>query len=174
MSIHNIRFHGEVRKISVFFGWIKIWNDNTPLLSCHGEITLSKIDQMYPAIPNQISIKINAHKYYQVWWKSIEIYSSYHPQMKIWLSHGQITLSNSHKICTFETKIWTYCWEVKSWWNLPITNPKQISTISMHMPILVKIHWYLLKLLSRNKKSDMPRADSSVKNWRMFFSICNP
>ena len=35
-----------------------MWNDNIPPLSCHGKITLSKIDQIYPiAIQNQISTR---------------------------------------------------------------------------------------------------------------------
>ena len=33
----------------------------------------------------------------------------------------------------------------------PLAIPNQIFTISMHIPSLVKIHWYLLKLLSVNK-----------------------
>ena len=60
---------------------------------------------------------------------------------------GQITLSKIDEICT-----------------LAIQN--QIFSISMHIPSLVKIHWYLLKLSSRNEKSDMSQADKSVKTWQ--------
>ena len=34
----------------------------------------------------------------------------------------------------------------------------QISTISMQIPRLVKIHWHLLKLFSRNKNTDRPEV----------------
>ena len=53
-------------------------NDNTTPLTYHGEITVSKIDEMYPiAISNQIST-VNA----QIWFG--EIYSlSYCPDMKM-------------------------------------------------------------------------------------------
>ena len=44
----------------------------------------------------------------------------------------------------------------------PFTIPNQISIISMHIPSLVKIHWCLLMLLSRNKKTD-----GWTYNWRM-------
>ena len=42
----------------------------------------------------------------------------------------------------------------------------------MHTPNLVQIHWFLLKLLSRNENMDMLWADNSVKNF--LFSISNP
>ena len=82
---------------------------------------------------------------YQIWWKSIEIYSSYCPESKIKIYRGQISLSKMDKIH-------------------PLAIPKQMSTISMHMPSLVKIHWYLLKI-SRNENTDLSWADISVKNW---------
>ena len=85
-----------------------MWNDNTRPLLCHGEITLSNIDEMYPvAIPNQTST-ISMHKY-QVGWKSTEIY--YIIVLKIialkW-KYGMPQADNS----------------VKNWLNLPISNPK--------------------------------------------------
>ena len=43
--------------------------------------------------------------------------------------------------------------------------PNQISTITMHIPSLVKIHWYLLKLSSGNENIDVSRADKSIKKW---------
>ena len=109
---HNICINREIRKIlcgypplSVAMAhsfswkvssycWIKTWKDNTPPLSCHGETTLSKLDQTYP-----------------------------------------IVISN------------------------------QISTISMHISSLVKIHCELLKLLSWNEGIEMSQADNTVKNW---------
>ena len=36
----------------------------------------------------------------------------------------------------------------------------------MHIPSLVKIHWCLLKLSSRNENMGVSRADNSIKNWR--------
>ena len=41
-----------------------------------------------------------------------------------------------------------------------------MSTISMHIPNLVKIHWYLLKLPSGNENMALWQADNSVKNWQ--------
>ena len=70
---------------------------------------------------------------YQIWWKSIVIYSSYCPEIKTWMYCGQIALSKMDNICL-------------------LAIPKQMSTISMHIPSLVKIHKYILKLSSRNKK----------------------
>ena len=55
---------------------------------------------------------------------------------------------------------------VKNWRNLPISNPNQISTISMYIQSLAKIQWYLLKLLSGNKNTGMSQADNSIKNWQ--------
>ena len=55
----------------------------------------------------------------------------------------------------------------------PIAIPKQISTISMHTPSLVTIHWYLLKLSSRNENTNVSRADNSVEYWRRL-PISNP
>ena len=59
-----------------------------------------------------------------VWWKSINIYSSYCSETKIRACLGQITSSKIDEIC-------------------PLAIPNQISTISMHIPSLAKIHWYL-------------------------------
>ena len=82
---------------------------------------------------------------YQIWWKSIEIYSSYCPESKIQLYCGQITLSKID--------------------SLSISNLKaDLHNINaIHIPSLVKIHWYLLKLLSRNENSDMSQTDNCQK-----------
>ena len=42
--------------------------------------------------------------------------------------------------------------------------PGQISTISMQIPSLIKIHCYSLKLSSGNENTDVVRADNSVRN----------
>ena len=67
---------------------------------------------------------------------------------------GQITPSKFDKIC-------------------PLAIPNQISTISMHIPSLVKIHWCLLKLSSGNENNGLSRADNSIKIWRNL-PISNP
>ena len=62
---------------------------------------------------------------YQVWLKYLDIYSSYRPETKLSACIGKITPSKFFEI-------------------RPLAIPNQISTISMHIPILVKIHWCLL------------------------------
>ena len=157
-------------------------NDNSPPVYCHEEITLSKIDEMYPiAIPNQISTismhisswvnicwdllkllswnetmvvsrQITLSKIdeicpwqsrtrspqpqctYQVWWKSIDIYSSYRPEMKILTCRGQIT--------------------VKNWWNLPISKSQ---TRSPQYQCTYQVWWKSIEihsLSSRNENTD--------------------
>ena len=125
----------------------KTWNDNTPPLSCRGQITLSKIDEICPwANPKQSP---QCQCTYQIWWKTIEIYWSYCPESKIWMYCKHITKSKID--------------------YLPISNLKaDLHNINaMHIPSLVKIHWYVLKLSSRNENTD------SVKNWRNL-PISNP
>ena len=62
---------------------------------------------------------------------------------------------------------------VKIWRNLPISNPNQISLMSMHIVSLAKIPCYLLKLSSGNETMGVSRADNSVKIWRDL-PISNP
>ena len=57
---------------------------------------------------------------------------------------GQITLLKVDVFCPFEI-------------------PNQISTISMHMPSLVKIHCYLLRLSSVNENTNVWQADNCQK-----------
>ena len=52
-------------------------------------------------------------------------------------------------------KTWSKTDEINS-----LAIPNRISTISMHIPSLVKIHWYLLKLSSRNESMYVSRADN--------------
>ena len=69
---------------------------------------------------------INAHIKFD---KNPEIYTIYCPESKIKMYCGQITQLKIDKIC-------------------PLAIQKKISTISMNISNLVKIQWYLLKLLS--------------------------
>ena len=69
---------------------------------------------------------------YQVWLKSLDMNSSNRPNTKIWACLGHITMSKFDEI-------------------YPLAIPNQISTISMHIPSLVKIHWSLLKISSGNE-----------------------
>ena len=69
---------------------------------------------------------------YQVWLKSLAIYSSYRLETKIKACLRHVTRLKYAKI-------------------FPLANPNQNATISMHIPSLVKIHWCLLKLSSRNQ-----------------------
>ena len=103
----------------------KMLNYNTPPLSCcrHDNFPISN--------PKPDLLHINACTKFGE--KSIDVYSSYHPDTKIWACLGQITPSKFNKIC-------------------PLAIPNQFSTISMHIPHLVKIHWCLLKLSSGNEK----------------------
>ena len=109
----------------------KTWNNNTPPLSCFGQISLSKMDEICPsATPNQASaISMHTPKF-------IEFYLSYHPEMKIRTYCLQINLSKNNEICLLKF-------------------PNQIFTISMFIQNLVKIHWYLLKLSFGNKNTDI-------------------
>ena len=91
---------------------------------------------------------------YQVRLKSLDFYSSYRPETKILACLGQITPSKFDEIC-------------------PLAILFQISTISMHIPSLVTIHWRLLTLAFGNENMGVSRADNSVKNWRNL-PISNP
>ena len=73
------------------------------------------------------------------------IYSGYCPETKMWMCCGQMILSKIDEICA-------------------LAIPKQISTISMQIPSLIKIHCYSLKLSSGNENTDVVRADNSVQN----------
>ena len=51
---------------------------------------------------------------------------------------------------------------VKNWRNLPISNSKQIFTISMHIPSLVKIHRHSLMLSSGRENT---KTDGRTHGW---------
>ena len=89
---------------------------------------------------------------YQIWWKSIKVYSSNCIESKMHMYCGHIILS-----------------EINSLQSLAI--PMQIFTMSVHIPSLVKSHGYLLKLSSRIDNTDVLRTENAVKNWR--FTIPN-
>ena len=112
------------------------------MLLADNSVRIDKICQ--GASPKQIfTISMHLSNLVKIHW---DFYSSYCPESKIWMYCGQITMSKFDKLC-------------------PLEIPKQMSTISMHIPSLVKIFWYLLKLLYRNQNTDVPQADNSVKSW---------
>ena len=118
---------------------MKIW-------ACLGETTPSKFDEICPlAIPYQIST-ISIYITYQVWLKSIDIYTSYHPERKISAVSWGDNSVKFHEVC-------------------PLASPYKLSTISIHIPSLVKIHWYSLKLSSWNENMGVSWGDNSVKIW---------
>ena len=81
---------------------IKMWKDNNSPLLCHGEITLSKIDEMYPtAIPNQTSTI------------SMQISSWVNPLIFI-----QAVVPKQKYGCVVGRQLY------QNWWNLPISNPE--------------------------------------------------
>ena len=55
----------------------------------------------------------------------------------------------------------------------PLAIPNLMSLLSIHIPSLVKIPCYLLKLSSENENIGVSRADNSVKIWRNL-PISNP
>ena len=78
------------------------------------------------------------------------MFTCYHLGTKIWACFGQITVSKIDEI-------------------RPLAIPNQISTISMHIPSLVKIHWCLLKLSSGNEmdgRTDVRRTDGLTDDQR--------
>ena len=153
-----------------------------------GQITLSNIDEIWSlAIKNQISI-ISMHVPSLV--KSLDIYSNYRPETKIWVCLGQIIRSKFDEICPLaipnqisktinahtkfgENPLMLHKLSsrnenmgvsqadnsAKFDENCPLAIQNQISTISMHIPSLVKIHWCLLKLSSAK--------EIGTDNWRM-------
>ena len=74
------------------------------------------------------------------------LFTRYSPETKIWACLGQITPSKIDEIC-------------------PLAIQNQISTISMHIPSLVKIHWCCLKLSSGNEKRTDGRTVWRTDGW---------
>ena len=69
---------------------------------------------------------------YIVWWKSINVFSSYRPETKIWAYLEQIPLWKFDESC-------------------PLAIPNQNFTVSVHIQNLVNIYLCLLKLSSWNE-----------------------
>ena len=106
---------------------------NNPPPSLGGYITLAKTEGICPLAFQSRSLQYQCT--YQVWWKSIDIYLSSHPEMK--------------------TQMWH-----KNWQSLLISNPKpDLHNINAH---LMKIHWYFLKLLSRKKNTEGWMTDGQI------------
>ena len=114
----------------LFFSGTKTLNYNTPPLSCHGQITLSYIDEIFPlAIPNQISL-ISMHV----------------PSLVKIPSHLQKLSSKNKKMGVSWAEN-----SVKLWRNLTISNLKPDLHNINPLTKLVKVHWCLLTLSSGNK-----------------------
>ena len=80
---------------------------------------------------------------YPVWWKLIFSKVIVRGNEKIRTCRGQIT----DEICLSAI-------------------PSQIFTISMQIPSLMKIYWYLLMLSSKIENTDLSWGDNLVENWR--------
>ena len=83
------------------------------------------VKQLYPAIiksraDNSANVRFQTRSPQYQWTYEIEIYSSYHPESKMRLCCRQTTLSTIDEICQ-------------------LAIPKQIYTISMQIPSLMKI-----------------------------------
>ena len=104
----------------------------------HGQVSLSKIDEICPlAIPNQIStISIHIPSLVKIHWYLLKLSS----RNKNLTYCRQIMLSKIDEIC-------------------PLAISSQITTISMHIQCLVKIHWHLRKLSSGNENMDLMKFD---------------
>ena len=84
----------------------KPWNDNIPPLSFHGQITLSKFMKLANEKSQSRSLQYKC--IYPIWWKSIEINSSYCPESKIRMYCGEILekkgpMKNVNKHCLLDT-----------------------------------------------------------------------
>ena len=87
--------------LKIHWDLLKLYCPEMKIQMCPRQITLSKINKIcLLAILNQ---SLQCQCTYQFWWKSIDIYSSYHQETKIWM-----WANNS----------------VKNWQNLPINKPK--------------------------------------------------
>ena len=55
--------------------------------------------------------------------------------------------------------------------DLQCNSKADLHHMNAHTISLVKIHWHLLKLLSRNKNADVWLADNSVKKMKKFANL---
>ena len=140
-DLHNIKAHNNAH---INFGEnpLRSYCPETQIRMCMGQITV-KIDEICHL---QSCKRSPQYQYiYQVWWKSIDIYSNYCPEMKIGLCHRQITQSKINEIC-----------------------PLAISTISMHISSFVKIHLHSLGLSSQNENMDRWMDDNLMNRQPMW------
>ena len=147
------------------------------------------------------------YKYtYQIWWKSIEIYSSYCPESKIQMYFRQINsvknrqnlsisnpktdLQNFNAHTKFGENPLIFTKVIFQKWKYgcgrgqitlskideicPLTIPNQISTMSMHTPSLMKIHWHLVKLSSGNENTDGRMIDGPTHGQPMWYNTTPP
>ena len=146
---------------------------------CRKQITLSKIDKIcLLANPNQIStmamVKIHwyvlklssgnkttdvsmAVNYVKHWWN--EPTNNPIPDLYNINAHTKIGENplKFTRVIVRNKKNQTYRGQISLSKNdefSPLAIPNQISTISMHIPSLMKIHWHSLKLSSGNKNTD--------------------
>ena len=83
---------------------------------------------------------------YQVWWKSIDMYSCYHQEMKIWMCGWKIT--------------------IKNWWNFAISNPKpDLHNINAHFKFGENPLIFTQVIARKQKNTDWrwPNTLTSVK-----------
>ena len=125
---------------------------------CGWQITLSKIDVIYLLpIPNKLStISMHTPSLVKIHWYLLK-FSIRNHWMKIWMDRQQ-TDGQTHG-----WPMWNYNIPPAQLLKIdeicPTAIPKKISTISMHTPSLVKIHWYLLKFSFRNENMDGRTTD---------------
>ena len=128
-----------------------MWNDNTALLSYDGQIILSKIGVILSLAnpsPNIHNINTNI----KFGWKPL-IFTEV-------IVRTRKNRRTGPKHC-------------QSWRTLTIFNPKPDIYNSMHIPNLVKFHWYLLELSSRNQiRTEIQRSNvkpnyQTTIDWRV-------
>ena len=125
-DLFNVNAYSKFGENLLLFTQVK--SPETKIWVCLGHITPSKIDEICPlAIPNQ------SPQYqctYQVWWKPIDVYSSYHPERKNGWTDG----------CTTDgrTDRWTDSWttNVKPLYSATIVCKMQIPNSQMMMKVL--------------------------------------
>ena len=129
-----------------------IYSSNSPetkIWTCLGQVNSVKIRRNLP-ISNPKPDLLNVNAYSKFGENPLLFTRSYSPEMKIWACLGQITPSKIEEIC-------------------PLAIPNQISTTSLHVPSLVKIHWCLLKFSSGNEK----RTDGHMDDQRETIIPCH-
>ena len=119
-------------------------NDNTPSLSCRGRITVKNGRNLRISDPKLDLLNTNACAKFGL--NTLTFTEVIARKQKYWLSLAE--------------------YSVKIWRNCPLTIPDQNSTISMHIPSLVKIYWCLLiiwQIIIRKRNTDRRTYD-----WRTY------